>query len=182
MTDKPALNPTLPPLRQDFDIVDRRSSTSFQFINGKGSASTQVALTLAPKHAGQLIVPSLAWDSDRTQPLALVVAAGSGGAGAAQNAAGSPVFLETEADPKSPYVQGAVHVTVRVFAALPLSRASLEFPTTDAAVVRQGGSDETGAVERNGQSYQVVTRHYLVLPQRSGNLTIPGRYAQRHRS
>jgi hypothetical protein len=167
--------PDLTPLKQDFDIVGRRSSTRLQIANGSASATTELHLTLAPKHAGQLTVPPISWDADKSAPLTLVVVTATGGQnGAAQGAADNRVLLETESDPKTPYVQGAVHVTVRVYAAVPLSQADLDFPTTDAALVRQVGSDETGTSEKNGQSYQVVVRHYLLFPQRSGQLSIPG--------
>jgi hypothetical protein len=167
--------PDLTPLKQDFDIVGRRSSTRLQIVNGSASATTELHLTLAPKHAGQLTVPPISWDADKSAPLTLVVVTATGGQnGAAQGAADNRVLLETESDPKTPYVQGAVHVTVRVYAAVPLSQADLDFPATDAALVRQVGSDETGTSEKNGQSYQVVVRHYLLFPQRSGQLSIPG--------
>jgi BatD DUF11 like domain len=167
--------PDLTPLKQDFDIVGRSTSTRLQITNGSASATTELHLSLAPKHAGQLTVPAISWDADRSAPLSLVVGAARGGQnGAAQGAADNRILLETESDPKTPYVQGAVHVTVRVYAAVPLSQADLDFTTTDAALVRQVGSDETGTTEKNGQSYQVVVRHYLLFPQRSGQLTIPG--------
>lgn len=165
--------PDLTPLKQDFDIVGRSTSSRLQIVNGKVSSTTQLQISLAPKHAGQLTVPAISWDSDKSAPLTLTVGAPSG-AGAARGAANNQIFLETEADPKSPYVQGAVHVTVRVYAAVPLSQANLEFPATDAALVRQAGSDERGTSEKNGQIYQVATRHYLLFPQRSGQLSIPG--------
>lgn len=171
--------PDLSPLKQDFDIVGRSSSRQAQIVNGKISSSTELHLSLAPKHAGQLTIPSITWDSDRSAPLTLVAsAAGANGAagtnGSARGAADNRILLETEVDPKSPYLQGAVHVTVHIYAAVPLSRANLEFPTTDAALVRQVGADENGASEKNGQSYQVVTRHYVLFPQHSGHLSIPG--------
>jgi hypothetical protein len=65
-------------------------------------------------------------------------------------------------------------LTVRVFAAAPISHADLEFPSTSDAVLRQTGSDSTGTATRNGQSYQVVIRHYLLFPQHSGTLSLPG--------
>jgi hypothetical protein len=167
--------PDLTPLKQDFDIVGRNTSTRLQIGNGQASATTELQLTLAPKHAGVLTIPSIAWDADRSAPLTLTVGTASGGGnGTAQGPADNRILLETEFDPKTPYVQGAVHVTVHVYAAVPLSQADLDFPATDAALVRQVGSDETGASQRNGQSYQVVTRHYLLFPQRSGQLSIPG--------
>ncbi|MDB6015332.1 MAG: hypothetical protein JWL65_7582, partial [Gammaproteobacteria bacterium] len=167
--------PDLSPLKQDFDIVGSNSTRRAQIVNGKISSTTELQLSLAPKHAGPLTIPSITWDSDRSAPLTLVVsAAGAGANGTARGAADNGVLLETEVDPKSPYLQGAVHVTVHIYAAVPLSRANLEFPTNDEALVRQVGADENGVSQKNGQSYQVVTRHYGVFPQHSGHLSIPG--------
>lgn len=165
--------PDLAPLQQDFDIVGRSSSSNVQIINGSASSTTQLTLTLAPKRSGRLTVPALTWDGERSAPLTVNV--GTGGSGNnGGSAATSRVFLQMQVDPKSPYVQAAVHVTVSVYAAVPLSHADLEFPASDAALVREVGADTTSTAERNGQSYQVVTRHYLVFPQHSGHLSIPG--------
>lgn len=172
--------PDLTALKQDFDVVGSSTSSNLQIANGKVSSTTQLELSLAPKHSGRLTVPSITWGSDRSPPLTLNVTASGGNGGGNSNggnaaaAASKRVFLETEVDPKSPYVQGAVHVTVRVYAAVPLAHANLEFPDTDAALVRQTGSDGVNTVEKNGQSYQVVTRHYLIFPQHSGHLSITG--------
>jgi len=57
---------------------------------------------------------------------------------------------------------------------VPLSHADLEFEDTDAALVRQVGTDGVSNVEKNGMSYQVVTRQYLLFPQHSGQVSIPG--------
>ena len=164
--------PDLSPLKQDFDVVSRSSSTNVQMINGSFSSSTQLMLALAPKRSGPLVIPALTWDSDRSVPVAINV-----GGGAGQQGTGAPasrLFLETTAEPKSPYVQAAVHVTVKIFIATQLAHANLEFPTTDAVAVRQAGPDQNSTTERGGQMYQVVVRHYLLTPQRSGHLAIPG--------
>lgn len=164
--------PDLAPLKQDFDIVSRSTSTNVQMVNGSVSSSTQLMLALAPKRSGPLVIPALTWDSDRSVPVAINV-----GGGSAQPGAGAPnsrLLLETTADPKSPYVQAAVHVTVKIFIATQLSHADLQFPTTDAVAIRQAGPDQNGTTERNGQMYQVVVRHYLLTPQHSGHLVIPG--------
>ncbi len=171
--------PDLAPLKRDFDILGSSTSSNLQIVNGKASSTTQVELSLAPKRSGQLTIPPITWDSDRSPALTLNVTANaassnSGGATGAPAATNNKVFMETDADPKSPYVQAATQVTVRVYTAVPLSHGDLEFPDTDAATVRQVGSDTIGNVVRNGQPYQVITRHYSVFPQHSGKVTIDG--------
>ena len=165
--------PDLAPLRQDFDIVGRSTSSNVQIVNGTVSSTTQLTLTLAPKRAGRLSIPSISWGSDHSSPLTLNVTGSAGNPGGS-DATASRVFVETEADPKSPYVQAAVQVTVRVYTAVPLSHADLEFPGSDTVLVRQVGSDAVSTSEKNGQSYQVVTRHFLIFPQQSGHLSVPG--------
>lgn len=167
--------PNLAPLKQDFDIVGTSSSSQVQIVNGKVSSTTALAVSLAPKHSGASTIPSLTWDTDTSQPLTLnVTGNGSTNNGDANATAPSKVLVETDVDTKSPYVQAAVHVTVRVYAAVPLSHADLDFEDTNAALVRQVGTDAVSNADKNGLSYQVVTRQYLVFPQHSGQVSIPG--------
>jgi hypothetical protein len=172
--------PDLTPLKQDFDVLGSSTSSNVQIVNGSISSTTQMDLTLAPKRNGRLTIPSLTWGSDKSPALAVTVTSNGGGANSSGSTAGSAatpgnrVFMETEEDPKSPYVQAAVHVTVRVYAGVPLSHGDLEFADSNDAIVRQLGSDAVSNVERNGQQYQVITRQYVIFPQHSGKLTIPG--------
>ena len=57
--------PDLTPLKQDFDIVSRSTSTSVQIANGSASSSTQLILTLTPKRSGPLMIPSITWEIGR---------------------------------------------------------------------------------------------------------------------
>lgn len=169
--------PNLAPLKQDFDIVGTSTSSQVQIINGRVNSVTALDVSLAPKHAGRVTIPALTWDSDTSQPLTLNVTASAGSGTNSSGANTAPpgkVFVETDVDTKSPYVQAAVHVTVRVYAAVPLSHADLQFEDTNAALVRDVGTDAVNNVEKNGVSYQVVTRQYLVFPQHSGQISIPG--------
>ncbi len=109
--------PDVAPLERDFDILGTSSSTSIELINGSASEKTEVVLTLAPKVTGHLTIPSLSWNGERSQPLALTVA-GPGSTGQ-PGVSGAPsvakVFIETSTTPERPYVQAAVHLTVRLF-------------------------------------------------------------------
>lgn len=168
--------PDLSPLQQNFDILGTSSSTTVEIVNFSASEKTEVVLTLSPKATGQLTIPPLSWDGERSQPLSLEV---TGAGGASQSgASGAPsapkVFIEASASPEQPYVEAAVHLTVRLFASETLYHANLELPSSSDAVVKQVGPDDNSRAERNGQSYQVVTRQYLLFPLHSGKLTLQG--------
>jgi hypothetical protein len=83
------------------------------------------------------------------------------------------VFIETDVSSRSPYVQAATRVIVRVYSARALYHPDLDLPATGDVLVRQIGNDDHSTVERGGRSYDVLTRQYLVFPQRSGKLTMP---------
>jgi hypothetical protein len=167
--------PDLAPLNQDFDVLGQQSSTSIQVINGDTSANTQLTLTLSPKHSGTLTVPSITWSGERTRPLTLHVAAGAAGQASNQTQArAANIFLETNVDSKRPLVQAAVNVTVKLYVGEKLYRANLDLPASGDVIVQQVGDDEQSEEVRNGRSYQVVTRHYLVFPQHSGTIKLPG--------
>ena len=168
--------PDLAPLQQSFDILGTSSSTMIELVNGSASEKTQVVLTLAAKRTGRLTIPSLTWGGERSQPLTLSVAGPDGAAqsGDAPAQSAPNVFMEASVSPEQPYVQAAVQLTVRLFAADTLYHADLELPESGEVVAKQVGSDETGTAERNGRSYQVFTRHYLLFPLHSGKLTLQG--------
>ncbi len=159
--------PDLAPLQQDFDILSTSRSNNMQIINGAVSSHTETQLVIAPKRAGQLLVPQITWDGEISNPLTLIVNA----KGAAQP---DNVFLETIVDQKEPYVQAAVNVTVRVYAGEQLLQATLEFAGNGDLLVQQVGPDRNRTLEKNGRQYDVVERHYVLFPQKSGDLKLPG--------
>jgi len=178
--------PDLAPLKQDFDVLSVGSSNSVQIVNGSISSHTDAQIVLSPKHAGRLTVPPIDWGGETSPALTLTVAnaaaaaggnaATAGGSSAARAAgAGSPpVFVDTVVATKNPYVQAAVDVTVRVYTTERLYQASLNFPGDSDVLMQQIGGDGNGSAVRNGQQYDVVERHYVIFPQRSGTLHIPG--------
>jgi hypothetical protein len=159
--------PDLAPLQQDFDIVSTSRSNNMQIINGTVSSHTEAQVVLSPKHAGQISVPQIMWAGEHSNPLTLNVSATAA-------AEADSVFLETIVDQKQPYVQAAVNVTVRVYSGEQLLQASLEFAGTGDVLVQQVEADRNRTLEKNGRQYEVVERHYVLFPQKSGELKIPG--------
>ena len=159
--------PDLAPLQQDFDILSSSRSNNMQIINGSVSSHTEIQLMIAPKRTGQLLVPQISWGGELSNPVTLIVSAGA--APQQQN-----VFLETIVETHEPYVQAAVNVTVRVYAGERLLQAGLEFTGNGDVLVQQLGADRNRQLEKNGQLYDVVERHYVLFPQKSGEIRLPG--------
>lgn len=172
-----ASDPHLAPLRKEFDILGTSSSTSVQIGTGGSAESTQEVLTLAPKGTGRLTIPPIRWDGEHSAPLTLTVTGAAPGAGGASGPRGTPpatVFIVSRVFPARPYVQAQVRLSVHIYTAEPLYHASLDFSGNGSVLVKHVGIDQYSNVVRNGQSYQVITRHFVLFPLRRGRISLPG--------
>ncbi|MGN6514017.1 MAG: BatD family protein [Lysobacteraceae bacterium] len=170
-TDQPdAPPPDYAPLQRDFVVSGNTSSRQFEVANGVAHARTLYSVALQPRREGALVVPALAVGNARTAPLTLTVTA----AQSAPAHAGDPVFIETEADAQSPYVQQAVGYTVRLYYATQLVSGQLDQDAPEGASLQRVGDDVQYEREVGGRRYHVVERHYLLIPEHSGTLAIPG--------
>ncbi|HZQ61756.1 MAG TPA: BatD family protein [Casimicrobiaceae bacterium] len=163
-----AAEPDFSALRQDFDVGATQSSTSVNVINGQTSAKMLWAVALEPKREGSLTIPSIEVAGQHTQPLALTVLPA-----APAGTAGGDVYIETTAEPPAPYVQQQVLLTVKLYFALNLSDGDLDDPHGDGVVVRKLGQDANYSADVGGRRYHVVERHYALLPEKSGAITLP---------
>jgi hypothetical protein len=169
--------PDLKPLERDFDVLGTSSGSSIQISNGQMSSSTQLRITLSPKHAGTIEIPPLQWDGEQSAPVQLTVAASGGGGqagGPATAAASQHVYIDSTPEPANPYLQSAVVLTVRIHADQPLYQASLNFDGNNDVSVQQIGKDRQTAETVNSRRYDVIERQYLLVPQRSGSLSLDG--------
>lgn len=161
--------PDLSPLDADFEILHRGTSSQVNILNGRTERFVHWTLVLRPKKAGQLQVPAITVGSEKTEPINLVVTKAAG-----FDDGGTPnIFVETEVDQVSPYVQGMVRYTIKVFVGVRVSRSGLSTPELDSAVVLPLGQDTENTVTRNGRDYVVLERRFAIFPQESGALTIP---------
>lgn len=162
--------PDYSPLLGEFRISGNTSSRSFESGSGGTHARTLFAIALQPRREGVIGIPELLVGSRRTPPLTLVVTAPS----TVPARAGDTVFIEAEADAQSPYVQQAVGYVVRLYYAVPLVSGQLDQPAPEGASLQRVGEDVRYSRELGGKRYTVVERRYLLIPERSGPLTIPG--------
>jgi hypothetical protein len=171
-----APSPDYAALSRDFVVSGNSSSRQFELVNGATHTRVLYSVALRPRREGLLTVPALAIGSRRTQPLVLTVTSSQ----AAPQHAGDPAFIESEADAQSPYVQQAVGYTVRLYYATQLVSGELDQDAPDGATLQRVGEDLQYEREVGGRRYHVVERRFLLIPERSGTLTIPGaRFAGR---
>ena len=161
--------PDFSALIPDFVLSGHSSSRASERVNGQPQARVLFAVALQPRREGLVTVPALQVGGETTAPLALTVAPAS----TAPARAGQPVFIESETDTQSPWVQQSVGYTLRLYYATPLVSGQLDQPTPDGAALQRVGSDLQYSREIGGRRYTVVERRFLIVPERSGTLTIP---------
>ena len=165
--------PDFAPLQRDFVVSGNTSRREFVVRNGRTTVRALYGVALRPRRDGVLTVPALAVGAARTSPLTLVVSAASARI-PAPTRAGDNVFIESEPDDETPYVQQAVGWVVRLYSAVPLVSGQLDQPAPDGATLQRVGEDAQYTRDFGGRRYMVVERRYLLLPERSGTLTLPG--------
>lgn len=163
--------PDYTPLQREFAVTGNSSRRQFELVNGRGSTRTLYAVALQPRRDGLLTIPSLVVGSERTQPLSLLVTAAPA---APPNRVGADVFIESEADDQDPYVQQAVGWVVRLYSAVPLVSGQIDQAAPDGASLQRVGDDAQYTRQLGDRRYTVVERRFLLIPERSGSLSVPG--------
>ena len=168
--------PNLAPLRQDFNIVGSSQGSSTQIVNGRFSSQRQFTVLLEPTHEGSIKIGPIQWGAEQSPALVLSVGSsadtGKSGADAPANAA--PVAISATLDNKQSYVQAAVVMTLKVYVGVSMIQASLDWPSSSDVLARQVGEDKQSTEVRNGRNYQVIERKYVLIPQRSGKISLKG--------
>ena len=165
-------DPDFSPLQKDFQILSRSSSSNMSIVNGKISSTKTWKLTALARREGKLVIPSISFGKDRSQPSFVNVKTGRGSI--SKPGSGEDIFLEVEVNEPSPYVQAEVIYTVRLFLSVAVSNASLtEVPQLDAdAIVERIDEDKRYQVRRAGKRYEVIERRYAIYPLASGRVSI----------
>lgn len=170
-TSAVSVSPDYTPLQRDFFLTGHTSRREYELVNGRSRTRTLYAVALQPRREGLITIPPLSVGGERTQLLSLQVAARSAQVPAR---AGADVFIESEADDEAPYVQQAVGWVVRLYSAAPLVSGQLDQTAPEGASLQRVGDDAQFVREIAGRRYSVVERRFLLIPERSGALTVPG--------
>lgn len=169
-TDQAVSQIDFSPLQQVFELGGQTVRRSFELVNGHSSTTSVFSVGLRPRAPGILIVPALRVGNATTAALRLAVLPP-----AVQPAtAKADVFVETEVDATQPYVQQSVGVTVRLNYAVPLLSGQLDLEAPEHASLQRVGEDIQYQRMLGGRRYSVVERRFLLIPERSGPLLLPG--------
>ncbi len=164
--------PDLSPLGKDFEVLGTSTSTQVSIFNGQRADKTLWQVQLQPRHPGQLRIPPITVGGQQTASVELKVTKAPQQATAAIR---RHVFVEVETNSagKQIYVQQQIPYTVRLYYDEHLQQGNLGAPEPKDAVVEQLGADKRYSTFRNGHQYNVIERHYVISPEKSGSLQIP---------
>lgn len=162
--------PDYAPLRTDFDVGAQSRNRQVDWVNGRMQRRTVHGVALVPRRVGTLNIPPLQVGTAQTTALRLQVSA----ARPAPSDGTAAAFVETVVDDTTPYAQQSVGVVVRLYYATQLSSGTLVLDTPEGASLQMVGEDRSDVREVGGRRYNVAERRYLMIPERSGPLRVPG--------
>eukprot|EP01133_Synstelium_polycarpum_P000121 gene121-145_t len=163
--------PDLAPLDPLFEVSGTRQINQLTTLGGDNHATTRWIITLLPRQNGTVVIPPLQIGELKTQPITLQVVETVSQNTEAQLA---PVFIETNLDQNSVYVQAQALLTVRVYHSVSLYDDSSLTPLQVADTrIEQLGESRTYEKVINGIRHGVIETRYAIYPQHSGTLTIP---------
>lgn len=163
--------PDFSPIEKDFEIANQNRKSSFQFVNGKSNSWTIWTLHLVPERLGTLTIPPVTFKGEKSNPVTVTVKKVSA---AVKQQQSKQVFFHTETDMRTAYVQGQILYTEKLYFSVPLDNSQLSEVSVEDAIVSQLGDIKHYRTQLDGRSFEVYERRYVIFPQVSGELVIPG--------
>lgn len=161
-------DPDLSQLKNDFDVLSNSRSQSIRIINGDTESTTEWHITLAPKHAGTLLIPSFNVDNAVSDAIEIHVNKQS----QTQSASDEQVQVAIEVSKKSVFVQEQLLVKVKLITQVNLSQAELQpLELKNALIVNLEQHNYQTTI--NGKQHLIIETNYAIFPQESGAITIP---------
>jgi hypothetical protein len=136
-------------------------------INGSMTSQTTWQMQVLARSEGTFTIPSFTVNGNSSSPITLNVVARS-----KDNTDQKDIFIKTALKPESLYVQQASLYTVKLYIGKDLLEAQLTPPAMSGGQVTQMGQQSKEYEVINGRRYMVITKEYLIQPQKSGSFTI----------
>ena len=163
--------PDLTALKRDFRVINQQRSNQFRSMNGKTVSFTEWTLVLSPLRTGNLIIPELEFNGEKSQSIEVSV-------NELPQSVKEPIakefFFDIEVDQKSTYVQAQVLYTEKLYYSVNHEDATLsDLKVTDAHVIQLGEVRQYNT-SVNGQRMGVYERRFAIFAEESGEMVIPG--------
>lgn len=158
-------------LAHDFHITGTSHSTSYLFANGKSKTTSRWAVTLVPRYAGKLVIPSIQVGQARSEPLNIEVSDTNHTTTSRTSHKHAPdraLFIETNTSTENPYLNQETIYTVRIFHQASLVDAAYQPPQLGDALMISLGNNRQYQTVSNGEPYLVEEQQYALYPQKAG--------------
>lgn len=156
---------------EDFSVLSQASSSSVQMINGRVISERTKTYTLLPVREGQLTIPALKVTVDGntsyTDPIIIQVERGAESANASEN-----VRVSGTVNENAPFLGQQFMYTFRLLYAAQLANTNFEAPAFDGFSATQIGEPQNTQQIVDGQRFQEVSISYLLVPLKTGPITI----------
>ncbi len=164
-----AADPDFSVLEGAFEILSSRRRSNYSLVNGRMTGSTAWELELIAREAGSIELPPVVFGNDAAPSVTITVNQKQ-----PDSNSDGPLFLELEVSDLTPYVQGEVICTLRMYFDIASSERRLSEPEMQGidAVIKRLGDDRSYFATRSQRRYEVIERRYGIYPQASGDLDL----------
>lgn len=168
--ESPDGDPDFSPLQQYFTILNSSQNSSISIINGDYQRSQKWTLQLMPKQVGEIVVPSIGFGDDKTEPFQVSVKE----ALQSDMASDQGLIFELSADKESVAVQGQLIITMRLMSDTNINAYEFgELVVDNVDVVSEPLGDVKRFQTRLGnRPYLVLEQRFALFPQNSGLMEI----------
>lgn len=153
-----------------FKVISKGSSTSYQFINGRSSHQKNYNFVLLPLREGELTIPAIPVKIDgkvyTTRPITIQVQK----RGTAEDS--QDLFLKVDVSNRTPYVGEQITCTFTLSNAIQISDAHFAKPDFEGFTAKELDNQSSQSTIINGREYIQRALTYILIPLKSGSLTI----------
>ena len=165
--------PDFSPLTKDFHFLGSKQMTVSSHANGDNQYSTRWRILLRPRSSGDLQIPALQLNNQRSQPVLITVNGDTGTAALMSRDA----YIESAVDSYEVYQNSQLLYSQRLFHINELPAMAVQSePEIDGVRITPLGEQRNYSRHINGQNYQVIEKNYALFPDRPGQLEIPAAY------
>lgn len=164
-------------LDADFFVGTRSQLSNTTIVNGQISRSRTWTYVLMAKREGNLEIPPVIIGKERSERVPIKVSAPSNALPGEAD-----IFVTTEVDHTSSFVQAQLLYTVKVYRSVATRQPRLSEPDIRGVevLIEVAGEERSYESILNGKAYNVVERVYALFPQESGRIAIaPARFEAR---